>query len=487
MAMKKLSEVGVETKSSTGSESNVLSTPAASLKDDVSSDAKKSLDNVLLQLQKHPLYDKIKSRVPENVTNGELVKLIQDPLLKLNGYWSELTATPPKERLVKIGKIINEVTGYSAVEELKNTVIHAEKNLLKAKEQLEEVKLAYEKSIEERATCQRDINNLLQRKHTWVDEDVVKFTNLYRSEHINEQAEEAAKARFKEYEKNVDHRHNELVDAIRMRYHEEQIWSDKIRGASTYGTWALMGIHVCLFILVQTIFEPKKRRRLQEHFDKKLAESSEEELLALSQQVQPVIAAVDNQQARIDSLVEEYSKLQDELKALTTQISSSNDYTRQPTSEYIAPLAPPPNLTYNELNLEHRSVDAKGTESSLPESGALDSQLSPESTAGQTDEAFAIEMQAAPDIALDLTKGEVDPVAEPSLEESVVSTSQEIQAEVDSPPVYQTPGSLAGGITSFYDPHVIYQYTQKDVALLSLESAVAGGLITAIIAYLLNR
>jgi hypothetical protein len=56
------------------------------------------------------------------------------------------------------------------------------------------------------------------------------------------------------------------------RYHEEQIWSDKIRRASTWGTFALMGVNVVLFIVVQVGLEPWRRKRLVRGFEEKVKE-----------------------------------------------------------------------------------------------------------------------------------------------------------------------------------------------------------------------
>jgi len=54
---------------------------------------------------------------------------------------------------------------------------------------------------------------------------------------------------------------NKLAKSILARYHEEQIWSDKIRQMSTWGTWGLMGLNVLLFIVFQIMIEPWRRRR----------------------------------------------------------------------------------------------------------------------------------------------------------------------------------------------------------------------------------
>ncbi|OAQ96908.1 hypothetical protein LLEC1_07372, partial [Akanthomyces lecanii] len=56
---------------------------------------------------------------------------------------------------------------------------------------------------------------------------------------------------------------NQRLNAgILKRYHEEQIWSDRIRRASTWGTWGLVGMNFVLFVLLQFFAEPWRRRRL---------------------------------------------------------------------------------------------------------------------------------------------------------------------------------------------------------------------------------
>ncbi|CAG8441579.1 16402_t:CDS:2 [Acaulospora morrowiae] len=149
-------------------------------------------------------------------------------------------------------KALNELTGYSSVEGMKEKVIQQERDFMATRQRLAEAKHAYEEAITRRSTTQREINELLQRKHQWSDDDVVRFTQLYRDEHINEQAENTAKEEFRKCERQVEQEYTDLTRSIMLRYHEEQVWSDKIRSASTYVTIALMMLNVILFIGVQT-------------------------------------------------------------------------------------------------------------------------------------------------------------------------------------------------------------------------------------------
>lgn len=73
---------------------------------------------------------------------------------------------------------------------------------------------------------------------------------------------------------------------ILARYHEEQIWSDKvhcllttllasdrnqIRSLSTYGTLAITGINVLVFLLALLVVEPWRRRKLVDKIEARYA------------------------------------------------------------------------------------------------------------------------------------------------------------------------------------------------------------------------
>lgn len=136
---------------------------------------------------------------------------------------------------------------------------------------------AYSKAINQRSGSQREVNELLQRKHAWSPEDLERFTALYRSDHANEQAETAAQENLVNAEREAEEAGARLSSCILARYHEEQIWSDKIRRMSTWGTWGLMGVNILLFLVFQIAVEPWRRKRLVKGFEEKVMEALERE------------------------------------------------------------------------------------------------------------------------------------------------------------------------------------------------------------------
>ncbi len=158
------------------------------------------------------------------------------------------------------------------------TLIHVIEELVRnTRSSLQKAREAYSAAIAQRSASQREVNELLQRKHAWTPNDLERFTALYRSDHVNEQAESAAQENLATEEQKAEEAAAKLSKSILARYHEEQIWSDKIRRMSTWGTWGLMGVNVLLFLVFQIGVEPWRRKRLVKGFEEKVMEALERE------------------------------------------------------------------------------------------------------------------------------------------------------------------------------------------------------------------
>lgn len=172
---------------------------------------------------------------------------------------------------------INDLTGYSGIESLKTRIDALEKRSIAAQEAVRTARTHYKTVVASRASTQRETTTLLARKDSWTPIDLERFTNLYRMDHGNEQAVQEAARDLAEAERDAENLAGKLSASILARYHEEQIWSDKIRRMSTWGTWGLMGVNVLLFLVFQFGFEPWRRRRLVSGFEEKVLEALEKE------------------------------------------------------------------------------------------------------------------------------------------------------------------------------------------------------------------
>lgn len=173
-------------------------------------------------------------------------------------------------------KALNDITGYSNIQNLRNKITVLESELADVKTDVESCKTAYETAVEMRAKSQREVNELLQRKNVWTPDDLARFTKLYKDDASNLKKEQELKQRLSDLENLEDKASDELYKAILIRYHEEQIWSDKIRRTSTWGTFILTVVNTCFFLVLQLLLEPYKRWRLTRAFENKVKLALEE-------------------------------------------------------------------------------------------------------------------------------------------------------------------------------------------------------------------
>jgi len=95
---------------------------------------------------------------------------------------------------------------------------------------------------------------------------------------------------------------------ILARYHEEQVWSDKIRSASTYGSLVALGLNMLVFISAILVIEPWKRRRLAQTFEDKIMELSRDNGKRLDESEQVLNSRIEQQTALLQDLTVTLSK-----------------------------------------------------------------------------------------------------------------------------------------------------------------------------------
>ncbi|KGB76378.2 mitochondrial inner membrane protein [Cryptococcus deuterogattii R265] len=180
-----------------------------------------------------------------------------------------------QKKFVGLGLKVNEMTGYHEVERLKHMVFEKEDELQTLRESARAAKAAYDEAVAARSEAQRETNILLERKHSWTDADVSKFTSLVRADHTSSHAVASTSIALKDAEVAVDKSFSQLMQVILQRYHEEQVWSDKIRSVSTWANVAGLAINFIVFVGAVLLVEPWKRKRLVEKLEERVASMME--------------------------------------------------------------------------------------------------------------------------------------------------------------------------------------------------------------------
>ncbi|KAL4729424.1 sensitivity to high expression protein she9 [Fusarium chlamydosporum] len=261
-----------------------------------------------------------------------------------------------QHRAMNASQTLNDITGYTSIETIKEQNAKLEKELAEAHERVRNARQEYKTSNASRATTQREVTTLLARKDSWSPIDLERFTELYRADHTLEGKVASSQEALTEAEIEEQRLSQQLNAGILKRYHEEQIWSDRIRRASTWGTWGLMGMNFLLFVILQFVAEPWKRRRLVRGVvaeEKAVLEQVRGELeqvkLAIENQNQPAAAA-----------------------ALASAVEATREAEVEPIAEIVEPQEVPVEslFTAEEANTSEVLVSAPvepATEMPLPE------------------------------------------------------------------------------------------------------------------------
>lgn len=234
---------------------------------------------------------------------------------------NELSSLPNK---------LSKLTGYGEIDELKSIVTQKESNLKLCRQRALEMKQVYNAAAECRSESVREVNDLLARKASWSDGDLARFTTLVRTDHSNEQEELKAKVLLEEAEAKVDQEFTGLMQAILSRYHEEQVWSDKIRSLSTTFSLSITLINVLVFLAAIVLVEPYKRAKVVEGVETRMIARDE----AKSDLMEEALKELSNQLNQTDSkLLALLQKLESDTKP-TEMLKESSQVNEDPMIDF---------------------------------------------------------------------------------------------------------------------------------------------------------
>lgn len=163
-------------------------------------------------------------------------------LSTITSHTSSLLASL-RTKLSQLSSQYNTHTGYTAIETLKSRISTLESSLDSARVLASTAKKTYLQAVQSRSASQRETNDLLSRKASWDERDLSRYTELLRKEHALSRQESEAEKVLERTEAQVQACFDELMKAVMVRYHEEQIWSDRMRGMSTYGSLVVAGLN----------------------------------------------------------------------------------------------------------------------------------------------------------------------------------------------------------------------------------------------------
>lgn len=211
---------------------------------------------------------------------------------------------------------------------------------------MREARERYQDMSASQVQTQRDMATLLARKASWMQSDKNQFAELLDLDYkLEKEVGDAAKA-VAEAEGKEQSLLSEWVAGMSKQYYEHQVYSDRIRRASTWGTWGLMGVNVLLFLMLQFVAEPWKRGRLLNSMEEREAK------------------LLDRVDGRIDEgFGQMRSELRDTLEVLNPKAAEGQEMATSNAEEQTTLLPPPvPMPTWNDIMKDPRLLKRPLTE-----------------------------------------------------------------------------------------------------------------------------
>jgi len=204
-----------------------------------------------------------------------------------------------KDKLIEWNHKWNDYSGYAEINALKEQVQRQSDRLSELQHNKNVAKMVYLQAVSDRSASQRRINDLLSRKSSWKDDDLTEYTTLLHSEHNHVRAEKRSQHEYERTESEMQRGFDDLMRSVMRRYHEEHLWSDRVRSISTYVSVGLGILNVMVFILALFFVEPFKRRRLAQTLETRLLTSED----AFRERMQTVLVSVDERLANMESML----------------------------------------------------------------------------------------------------------------------------------------------------------------------------------------
>lgn len=185
----------------------------------------------------------------------------------LDQAWNRFIGNLRRFDVSTTARLFNDLTGYTAVDELKLQVAKQDQQWRLLKALQKEHKRSYEGIETDYHKVQKELQLLLQKKSSWKTEDPVRFAEVCTQEHSLEQRVSAARNEYEKVTEQLEIQFDSLMKSIQERYTLEQLWSEKIRRASTWWTWILMGVQFFSYVALFLVIEPYRRMQVREQLE----------------------------------------------------------------------------------------------------------------------------------------------------------------------------------------------------------------------------
>ncbi|KAL3777441.1 hypothetical protein ACHAW5_004954 [Stephanodiscus triporus] len=155
-------------------------------------------------------------------------------------------------------------SGTREIQHLKHNVNLSSSEFDAKQHQVSQARVAVDRALRAFERSQLQHTRLLQSRDRWTSAEASEFARILEEEvRVRSELESAKKDLSKLENEQLEAMHKYMSD-LRRRYHEEQLWQDKWRVYSTFGTWGLIVLNTVVFLISQYTVRLREGHRMRE-------------------------------------------------------------------------------------------------------------------------------------------------------------------------------------------------------------------------------
>ena len=177
---------------------------------------------------------------------------------------STANTSSPAPLLTRYLNLWEQKSGTHEILRLKHNVNLSSAEFDAKQHQVSEARTAVDRALQAFEYSQLQHTRLLQSRDKWTSVEALEFARVLEEEvRVRSELESAKKELSKKENEQLEVMQKYMGD-LRRRYHEEQLWQDRWRIYSTFGTWGLIVLNTIVFMISQYMARLRENQRMRE-------------------------------------------------------------------------------------------------------------------------------------------------------------------------------------------------------------------------------
>jgi hypothetical protein len=204
------------------------------------------------------------SAVPAGATSSSSSSSSSSPPASTDAAADASSTAPPLPWLARYLNLWEQQSGTREILQLKHNVSISSTAFDAKQREVSRARTHVDRALQAFEQSQSQHARLLQSRDRWTTIEASEFARVLENEvRVRSELDMAKRDLSKLEHDQLEAMHLYMSD-LRKRYHEEQLWQDKWRVYSTFGTWGLIVLNTVVFMISQYMARCRESQRMRE-------------------------------------------------------------------------------------------------------------------------------------------------------------------------------------------------------------------------------